>query len=151
MKILVTVGSSSFDSLIRAVDQAATKLTAFSFTFQIGTGGYKPQNGNSFARSNEFSSVLADADIVITHAGAGTVFELLELNKKMIVVPNFDRVDKHQSDLALYIERNNYALVCHDVNHIESHIEGIIAYEPVPYSKESFFLADELTSKLLKK
>ena len=69
----------------------------------------------------------------------------------MIVVPNFDRVDKHQSDLALYIERNNYALVCHDVNHIESHIEGIIAYEPVPYSKESFFLADELTSKLLKK
>ena len=151
MKTLVTVGSSSFDSLIRAVDQAATKLKAFSFTFQIGTGEYKPQNGNSFARSNEFSSVLADADIVITHAGAGTVFELLELNKKMIVVPNFDRVDKHQSDLALYIERNNYALVCHDVNHIESHIEGIIAYEPVPYSKESFFLADELTSKLLKK
>lgn len=151
MKVLVTVGSSSFDSLIRAVDQAATKLAAFSFTFQTGTGEYKPKNGSYFARSNEFSSVLVDADVVITHAGAGTVFELLELNKKIIVVPNFDRIDKHQSDLALYIERNNYALVCHDVSLIENHIEGINMYEPTPYNKDSFFLADELISKLLKR
>ncbi|MGJ8485839.1 PssE/Cps14G family polysaccharide biosynthesis glycosyltransferase [Pseudoalteromonas sp. SYSU M81236] len=151
MKVLVTVGSSSFDSLIRAVDQAATKLAAFSFTFQTGTGEYKPKNGSYFAHSNEFSSVLVDADVVITHAGAGTVFELLELNKKIIVVPNFDRIDKHQSDLALYIERNNYALVCHDVNLIENHIEGIKMYEPTPYNKDSFFLADELISKLLKR
>ncbi|WMN61200.1 hypothetical protein NI389_07405 [Pseudoalteromonas xiamenensis] len=144
MNILVTVGSSSFDALVKAVDEASKSFQNYNFTFQIGNGRYKPSNGDYFSFTEGFSGILDNADLVITHAGAGTVFELLETGKKSIIVPNMDRIDKHQSDLAIYIEENNFAIVCKDIDSIAEQILEAENYHPKPYVKERFFLAEEL-------
>jgi len=144
MKILVTVGSSPFESLIRAVDLVAIKLPEHHFIFQISDGIYKPRSGKFFSFSDSFSSYIDNADIIITHAGAGTVFELLEKQKKCIVAPNFERVDKHQSDLTTYIEENTLAIVCSNLSYISTSIENVIKFEAKPYAKKSFFLTKEL-------
>ncbi|CAH7057019.1 Glyco_tran_28_C domain-containing protein [Vibrio chagasii] len=140
MRILVTVGTFKFDGLIKTVDNLA--LNNFhSFTCQIGSGEYKPKNCNWFDYSSEFDSFVQDADLVITHAGAGTVYGLLEKNKNIIVIPNIYRVDHHQRELSKYVGDNNFALTCEDLNSLEYVIEQsgeFFSNECRPYSKENF-------------
>ena len=63
------------------------------------------------------------SDLVITHAGAGSCYKLIELGVPIIVVPNLNRRDKHQKEIALYFEKNNYCSVCWDLNKLENIIE----------------------------
>ena len=144
MKVLVTVGSSSFDSLVCAVDCIANLLPNYEFIFQISNGKYTPTNGDFFSFSNMFSQYIDNADIVITHAGAGTVFELLEKHKKCIVIPNYERIDQHQSDLASFIEKNNLAIVCHNLKNINQCLQEVENFKPTHYVKTTFFRTNEL-------
>ncbi|WP_024611169.1 PssE/Cps14G family polysaccharide biosynthesis glycosyltransferase [Pseudoalteromonas sp. TB64] len=144
MKVLVTVGSSPFESLIRAADFAAEILPHYEFIFQINNGIYKPKNGTYFSFSETFSTYIDEANIIISHAGAGTVFELLEKEKRCIIVPNYERIDKHQSDLTSYIEKNELAIVCHELHHLSTSIKEVNNFKAKKYSKEPFFMTKEL-------
>lgn len=144
MKVLVTVGSSSFDSLVCAVDSIANLFPNYEFTFQISNGKHIPTNGDFFSFSNSFSQYIDNADIIITHAGAGTVFELLEKHKKCIVIPNYERIDQHQSDLASFIEKNNLAIVCYNLKHINQCLQEVENFKPTHYVKTTFFRTNEL-------
>jgi len=144
MKVLVTVGSSSFDSLVCAVDSIANLFPNYEFTFQISNGKHTPTNGDFFSFSNSFSQYIDNADIIITHAGAGTVFELLEKHKKCIVIPNYERIDQHQSDLASFIEKNSLAIVCHNLKNINQCLQEVEGFNPTLYVKTAFFRTNEL-------
>ena len=52
----------------------------------------------------------ADSDIIITHAGVGTIMECLEMGKEIIVVPrkveNLEHVNNHQEEIAFEMEKN---------------------------------------------
>jgi beta-1,4-N-acetylglucosaminyltransferase len=58
------------------------------------------------------------ADVVIAHAGAGTIYQLLDMRKKSIIVPNLDPSDKHQLDIADFLLKYNYAFVAYNFNQI---------------------------------
>lgn len=122
MKIFVTVGSTHFNSLIKHVDQLFID-NEFDVTCQISDGTYIPKNHRYFRMSDSIEQYFDEADVVITHAGAGTVFYLLELGKKIVVVPNCDRVDTHQLDLAQFVENNNFANVCYQLDRLENAID----------------------------
>tara|TARA_R110000787_G_scaffold147907_1_gene261789 strand:- start:154 stop:606 length:453 start_codon:yes stop_codon:yes gene_type:complete len=143
MKILVTVGTSSFERLIKAVDKQIP-ANKYQLTCQISDGKYQPINHKFFHFSDKFPSLIADADIVITHGGAGTIFQLLELQKKIIVVPNLDRIDKHQTDLASFVSDNHYAIVCNNLDQLAYDLEQCIHFTPASYQKDDFFMADDL-------
>ena len=137
MKILVTVGSSHFNNLIKHVDQFIPS-DEFDVTCQIADGSYIPKNHNYFRVSDSIEHEFEKADIVITHAGAGSVFYLLELAKKMIVVPNCDRVDDHQLDLAEYVEKNNLANVCYQLTEIMASIDTAKSSDYAQYVNQPF-------------
>ncbi|MCJ8273320.1 MAG: hypothetical protein MJK04_28460 [Psychrosphaera sp.] len=142
LSIFVTVGTTAFDPLIEAVD-AQLSGPQYDVTCQIANGKYLPKIKHvRFAE--DFSHRLAQADVVITHGGAGTVFELLEQGKKMIVVPNLFRVDKHQTDLAKHVEQNGFGAVCWALEDLAVCLERCIDTTFNPYSKEPFFMANEL-------
>ncbi|MGB1261966.1 MAG: PssE/Cps14G family polysaccharide biosynthesis glycosyltransferase [Cognaticolwellia sp.] len=143
MKILVTVGTSSFDRLIKAVDKEILD-DQYQVTCQISDGTYKPKNHDFFHFSDQFPELLEQADIVITHGGAGTIFQLLDMKKKIIVVPNLDRVDKHQTDLATFVCNEGYAIVCNDLGQLQQKLKQCLIFKPNTYHKEEFFMADEL-------
>jgi len=140
LKLFVTVGTTEFDNLIKHVDLNLGDSKDFLITAQISDHAcYKPQYIQSFNFIDNIDNEIERADIVITHAGAGSVYSLLERGKKIIVVPNISRVDHHQLELARYVERCNYGYSCFDFVNLEALINSIQQVEFSKYSKTDFF------------
>lgn len=112
--VFVTVGTTCFDSLVKAVDsdhvkQELSKRGYTELLIQMGRGSYIPlqcsgEDGNLAVEFLTFSPSIADylrsASLIISHAGSGSIFETLRLGKPLIVVVNEDLMDNHQSELA---------------------------------------------------
>ncbi|KAL6541324.1 hypothetical protein OROHE_011032 [Orobanche hederae] len=112
--VFVTVGTTCFDSLVRAVDMQETRDALFQkgyadLVIQMGRGSYTPIKSigvdgsvsvDYFTFSPSIADYLKSASLVISHAGSGSIFETLRLKKPLIVVVNEDLMDNHQSELA---------------------------------------------------
>jgi beta-1,4-N-acetylglucosaminyltransferase len=139
----VTVGTTPFDQLFEAVDQQFSP-TEHSITCQISEGHYVPKGHSFFRVVDNYSELVKAADIVITHGGSATVFELLEADKSIVVVPNLIRIDKHQLELADFIEANQYACVCRDLSVLSKCLSSCQSNQYKPYQKEVFFMGREI-------
>ena len=119
--ILVTVGTTPFDRLIQAMDE-----TTFSqdVQLQIATGSYVPKNKPYFRFSDEMHKHYQEASIVVTHGGAGTLFELLHMKKKIIAVTNTERTDQHQIDLLTELSNQNVIQWCSSINDLQQMVES---------------------------
>ena len=142
MKLYVTVGSGSFDQLIQQLDGIQFPA-GWSLVGQIGRGRYQPAFEH-FSFNRDYQKFLQRADLVICHAGAATVFQLLEMGKKLLVVPNLSRVDDHQQDLAQYLQTNNYAQVCWQLTDLKRDLNRCLDSNFRPYQKQAFHFASEL-------
>lgn len=146
INILVTVGTHRFDDLIIALDKYYDPLV--NFHFQIGNGGYIPVNYSYERFNDDFPMLLSKFEYVITHAGAGTVYNLLELGKKIIIVPNTQRVDLHQLEISEYVQANNFGLVANTCENLIEMIPELFNYEQKCYSKVDFFKFSEINDFL---
>jgi len=95
-KIFITTGSVlEFDCLIKIMDKI-NKNKKYNVVAQIGKGIYKPKNITTFAFTKNINKYYDWADLIITHTGAGTTFELLKKNKKMISISNPKAIENHE-------------------------------------------------------
>lgn len=143
MKIFVTVGTTRFDSLIEFIDLNLSK-DIYDVIFQISDGKYKPSNFKYFEFSSSISEYYFKTDLVITHAGAGSIYQLLEIQKKMIIVPNMERIDGHQLDIAEYMSRNKHALMTNKLEDIPELIVLAESFRPNIFKKRPFFKVQEI-------
>ena len=99
--IFVTVGSQlPFDRLINAVDKWAANNTYKKVFAQIGVSEYIPQN-IEFCETmipSEYNSYFKKADIIVAHAGMGTIISALELGKTLILLPRLASKGEHRND-----------------------------------------------------
>jgi beta-1,4-N-acetylglucosaminyltransferase len=124
IKVFITVGTTPFDKLIRICDlnldpgkfQCIAQVSEFS--------SYLPKNIEVFPFINDVSLHLKSADLIISHAGAGNVYSILEKHLKVIFVPNNTLKDGHQEDICRFIEENHFASV-YRLNSNESLTEKI--------------------------
>jgi UDP-N-acetylglucosamine transferase subunit ALG13 len=91
-------------------------LTGSSTTWQVpGTHRSLPGRVESELSSNEFDKQVLMADVVICHAGVGTLMRLWELGKYPIVIPRRhhrgEHVDDHQLQIASLVEHHGLGLV----------------------------------------
>ena len=63
---------------------------------------------NTYQYKPCLQSDIAGADLVISHAGAGTCIEVLEAGKPLIVIVNDDLMDNHQLELAEKLSEEKY-------------------------------------------
>ncbi|KLO18578.1 glycosyltransferase family 1 protein [Schizopora paradoxa] len=131
-RVLFTVGSTFFDELVDSalsdiVLEALHSRGAEEITVQCGA--YKGKNkelaGISstpvlswneehglqleiYAFKPNLTEEFMRADLVVSHAGSGTIIDVLRLGKPLIVVPNPSLLDNHQQDLATELEKLGY-------------------------------------------
>jgi UDP-N-acetyl-D-mannosaminouronate:lipid I N-acetyl-D-mannosaminouronosyltransferase len=138
MNIFVTVGHTHYNSLFKAVNEQLTP-EKYQVINQISDGEYLPKNHVYFSYTDDIDRQIEQADLVITHAGAGSVFHLLEIGKPVVVVPNFERVDEHQKDIADFVFQNNYASVCRNLSSLEQSVLSAISDNYSSYQSDPFY------------
>ena len=88
-QVLITIGQQlPFDRLIQTADVCAAELTDWAWLAQIGEGGFQPSHMKAVETLDQalFDATLADTDILICHAGIGTIMRALTLGKPVIVM-----------------------------------------------------------------
>jgi UDP-N-acetylglucosamine transferase subunit ALG13 len=103
--IFVTVGSMfPFDRLIRLMDAWASEHPDVEVIAQIGDGKYVPvtMRWERTIGKKEFSKNIRDAEIVVAHAGIGTIVQTLEAGKPVVVLPRQATLGEHTTDHQLH-------------------------------------------------
>ena len=129
MKVLVTVGTTSFDELVEAVDSSPVRevLAACNYAevvCQIGKGLVQPTHSTFFTYSDQFEELVAEADLIICHAGAGSILSGVRKNKKVIAVVNKRLMDNHQQELASAMADLGHILCCAGPEHLAATVSA---------------------------
>lgn len=106
--IFVTVGTQlPFDRLVRVVDEWAGRAGRTDVVAQIGSSSLSPKfmRFHEHIPPAEFSRHVEEADLVISHAGMGTILNALCLGKPIIVMPRQARLGEHRNDHQLATAR----------------------------------------------
>lgn len=116
--VFVTVGTTKFDELIESVTQpeilnTLKKLGYNNVTLQIGNGLYEPEESdiikmNIYRLKPSIKEDIEKADLIISHAGAGSCLEILAANKPLIAIVNEKLMGNHQKELAFAMSTRGY-------------------------------------------
>lgn len=146
MNILVTVGTGAFDALVAAADRLEGAVVC-----QIGRSKTVPQRHHWFTLVPDLAPWHDWADIIVTHAGGGTLFEALERGKSVIVVPNSERTDNHQRELAELFERRSNVLLCTNLDELPAQVERLAHMPCRQYVAEPCLIPDAINTFLNRK
>ncbi|XP_075975287.1 alg13 UDP-N-acetylglucosaminyltransferase subunit [Anticarsia gemmatalis] len=123
-KCFVTVGTTKFDMLCEyiltePVLTALKNIGCEQITVQIGKSNVEPdvyhKEGVEITMYRFKDSIIEDirnADLVISHAGAGSCLETLEEKKPLLVVVNEDLMNNHQLELAEKLQIKSHLYYC---------------------------------------
>lgn len=111
MMILIVLGSQKFqfNRLLEYADELISEqIINEKVIAQSGFSDYIPKNYEitPFFSQDEFQKNMSDADIIITHAGTGSIITALKKHKKVIAVPRLKKFDEHVDDHQLQIVKN---------------------------------------------
>lgn len=150
--IFVTVGTQlPFDRLIGAVDAWAGAHPAHPVVAQVGPTALVPRH---IAHERSMSPAacrerMLAADVVVAHAGMGTILGALELGKPLLVMPRRAALGEHRNDHQLSTARRLAELgrveVAFDVDELGPRLDDLgrlqIRERISPYAPEPFLSA----------
>lgn len=122
--VFVTVGTTSFDDLIESITcpETVQALKARGYerlVLQVGRGSLLPAADScphvrleAFRFKSSIAEDIEQADLVISHAGAGSCLEVLGAGKPLLVVVNDKLMDNHQLELARQLHMDSHLLYC---------------------------------------
>jgi len=141
--IFVTVGThyQGFERLIKKMDEIAQKIDE-EVVMQIGSTKYKPKNAKYFTFVNNDEKIMKyfnQARVIICHAGAGTLLNVLTLGKPTIVVPRLKRfgehIDNQQLELAEILSKQGKVIAVYNVEKLNEALEKVNKLKPLKVKK----------------
>jgi UDP-N-acetylglucosamine transferase subunit ALG13 len=132
--IFVTVGGElPFDRLIRAMDGWAAAHPGADLLAQIGAGSYQPAHMRWVRRLERmaYAETLHAAELIVAHAGMGSVLSAGESGKPIVLLPRQARLrehrNDHQQDTALYLRDHAGIFVADDETALPARIDAALA------------------------
>jgi UDP-N-acetylglucosamine transferase subunit ALG13 len=124
--ILVTIGTQlPFDRLVAAMDNIAGRISEPVFA-QIGHTSYVPRNldwAASLAPA-EFDRHIAEARLVVSHAGTGSILAAQRHRLPIILMPRRADLGEHRNDhqlaTAARLQHKRGLYVAHDETELEA-------------------------------
>lgn len=99
--IFVTVGTQlPFERLIKAIDLWAKNKPDVEVVMQTGETVYEPSYCKfiAFTDPQEWDALFNRADLIISHAGMGTILKSLDYAKPLIIMPRLAAYGEHRND-----------------------------------------------------
>lgn len=123
-RVVVTLGSQNypFDRLVsRLVDILPAGVEVLWQTGATDPGMYGI-DGNRTVAADELESAMADADVVVAHAGVGSALSALSAGRHPVLLPRRaargEHVDDHQQQIATELDGRGLATTC-DVDELD--------------------------------
>ncbi len=146
--ILVTVGTDlPFDRMVKVVDAWAGETGRKDVFAQIGETHWKPQHlaFAPFIEPADFNVRFGQADVIVAHAGMGTILSALQWGKPLIVMPRRaylgEQRNEHQLATAKHLSALGKITVAFDeaeLRHHLDHLDALAVKARVgPYASES--------------
>ncbi|XP_054453884.1 UDP-N-acetylglucosamine transferase subunit ALG13 homolog isoform X2 [Anoplopoma fimbria] len=122
--VFVTVGTTSFDDLIEGITcpETVQVLKARGYerlVLQVGRGSILPAADScphvileAYRFKDSIAEDIKQADLVISHAGAGSCLETLGAGKPLLVVVNDKLMNNHQLEMARQLHMDSHLLYC---------------------------------------
>ena len=133
MKIFVTLGTQKFqfDRLLKELDKLVEEnfINKNDLTVQVAYLEYVPKNFEYFEMKpqEEINEIIKNSDLVISHAGTGSMITTLNMEKRLIIVPRLrvygEHIDNHQTELAKVFEGKFGAIVVKDIDDLKKAIK----------------------------
>ena len=144
MKVLVTIGSmveKKFTRLFKIIDELCEErvLDGSQVIAQVGFDQYQSSNFKCFdmIADEKFKKMIDESDLIIAHAGTGTVVSSLKKGKKVIIFPRMaqydEHYDDHQLELAELFTKQGYVLQARNKEELKEHIQNLDKFIPVPF------------------
>ncbi len=106
--IFLTVGTQlPFDRLVRALDEWAGRAGRTDVVAQTGPTQYAPRHlrHQAFVAPSEFARLTSEAELVVSHAGMGTILSALGTGTPILVMPRLASLGEHRNDHQLATAR----------------------------------------------
>lgn len=149
--IFVTVGNGKFDPLVIELDRLKKEgMIKQEVIIQLGHGAYEPKHCRWFRFESDLNKYYSAADLVISHGGPGTVFEILRQGKKLITLPNRDRTDpRHQVEYLEAMARETRALLyCEKVELLAETLQKAEVHRFTSYQQPKCMMHEVVTKFL---
>jgi UDP-N-acetylglucosamine transferase subunit ALG13 len=120
LKVFVSLGTIQPYKFDRMIDSMSELLKESEVTWQIGKTSKEPIFGTVHRLMSKecMAEIIQESDVVITHAGVGSILSALSLGKMPIVVPRLSQFNEHVDDHQLEIasELSNRGLIIYREN-----------------------------------
>ena len=150
--IFVTVGSQlPFDRLVTAVDAWAAEHPAVRLYGQVGDTAHPPTHFDAVSTMSpdEYQRRFAESDLIVGHAGMGTIIAALELGKPLLMLPRLGRLRESRNDNQVGTARHFKRFARFEVVESESEIPARIDHmlrdlETYRRASDEFGVGDDL-------
>jgi len=158
VKVLVTLGleRKPFHRLARAIDELARRgLLPSDTLLQFGHTPFRGKycRGVQFLTWHELQDAVATAELVIGHAGVGTVLMALAAGKRPVIMPRSGRlgehVDDHQERFTKVVADRGLVVSAWTPGELASLVESGDWATPVPVSSDDGPRLDACLDQLL--
>lgn len=155
--ILVVLGTQKFqfNRLLKMVDNLVSEEKISDIVVgQIGHSTYLPKNFGyqDFFDSIQFNKLVAEADIIITHGGVGSISTALKNNKKVVVVPRQkkygEHVDDHQKEIAQKFKEKKFLILNEDLKNLNDDLERVKDFQPKRFESTKGNIIKEVNNYL---
>ncbi|MBP3831289.1 MAG: hypothetical protein ILA02_02825 [Clostridia bacterium] len=144
--ILVLLGTQNND-FHRLLDEIEKNIANGNINDQVivqaGFTKYKSDKMKIFSMTSKenLEDLIKKADLIITHAGVGSIEMSLEHNKKVIAVPRLkkfgEHVNDHQKDIEREFSRRRWLIGINDVSELSLALNKVNEFIPNKYVKPS--------------
>lgn len=144
--IFVTLGTQdkSFKRLLKAIDkEIKAGNIKEDVIVQAGHTEYTSDNMEIFdlISPEKFDEIMAKADLVITHGGAGSILTALKNDKKVIAAPRLkkyrEHTNDHQKEIIEEFANEGYILSLYDFSKLAKLIEKAKTFKPKKFKSNT--------------
>jgi len=152
--IFLTTGTQEpFDRLLKAVDEVAPSLGT-TIIAQVSRSAYVAKHFETFAFASpgDFNRYFNEAELIISHAGMGTIISALEREKPILIMPRLARYREHRNDhqlaTAQVFQKLNYVHVAFDEAELKTKLLTVFNSGLQPLHKIGKFASPELMGSI---